>query len=87
MLSYRDGGNFLIIRQELPDKRVLQHRLRGKSRQIYLACDRINSIENLLQRVPGISSDQLRQFLDDLVRKRLMFAYGEQYLSLAVHRN
>jgi len=87
MLSYRDGGNFLIIRQELPDKRVLQHRLRGKSRQIYLACDRINSFDSLLKRVSGISSDQLKQFLDDLVQKRLMFAHGGKYLSLAVHRN
>ncbi len=33
-LSYRDAGNLLIIRQELPGQATLHHRLRGTSRAI-----------------------------------------------------
>ena len=86
-LSFRDGGSFLIIRQELQGRKVLQHKLRGQSRQIYLACERICSFDDLSQRFPAIAPERLRQFLIDLVQKRLMFAEGELYLSLAVRRS
>lgn len=85
LLSYRDGGNFLVVRQELPGRKALHHRLRGQSRQIYLACERICVFEELKQRFPGIPADRLLKFLEDLVQKRLMFAQDKQYLSLAIH--
>lgn len=84
-LSYRDGGEYIIIRQELPGKKVLHHRLRGPSRQIYLACEQICSFEELKQLFPKISAEQLLKFLDDLVQKRLMFVSDNRFLSLAVH--
>lgn len=83
-LSYRDGGNFLIVRQELPGRPALHHTLRGLSRQIYLACGDICGIDRLVNKFPKVSREQLVNFLDDLVEKRLVFEEKESYLSLAV---
>lgn len=86
-LSYRDGGNFLIIRQEYPGRAVLHHRLRGLSRAIYLECRNGESLTELKKRYPTQNSERLQAFLDDLVHKKLLFASGEKYLALAVHWN
>lgn len=84
-LSYREGGDYIVIRQEIPGEKVLHHRLRGPSRQIYLACEQICNFEKLKQFFPKISAEQLLKFLDDLVQKRLMFVQDNRFLSLAVH--
>ncbi len=86
-LSYRDGGAFLIIRQERPchvKPRALHHRLRGKSREIYLYCTNPREYRELRERFNDTSERQLATFLRDLVQKRLMFAENDKYLSLAV---
>ena len=84
-LSYRDGGNLLIIRQELPGQATLHHRLRGTSRAIYLACDTVVEFAELARLFPKLGTAQLATFLEELAAKRLLFAQGTRYLALAVH--
>lgn len=83
-LSYRDGGNFLIIRQELPGKPALHHTLQGLSREIYLACEGVAGIESLAGMFPKAGREKLVNFLGDLVKKRLVFKEKNSYLALAV---
>jgi len=83
-LSYRDGGAFLIIRQELPAGRVLHHRLRGLSREIYLYCEEIRSLAELDERFPTVAGAKLRHFIKDLAAKRILFIEDERCLALAV---
>ncbi len=83
-LSFRDGGEYLIIRQERADGPPLQHRLRGTSREIYLDCDRIRTVEGLRQRFKKLPAASLEQFLAELQDKRLLFLDGERILALAV---
>ena len=86
-LSYRDGGEYLIIRQERPDGPPLQHRLRGTSREIYLYCDRTRTGEDLRQRFSALPAAALERFLSELRDKRLLFSDGDRILALAVrHR-
>jgi ribosomal peptide maturation radical SAM protein 1 len=87
-LGYRDGGEYLIIRQERVDGPPLQHRLRGISRELYLYCDRIRTREQVQQRFPKIPPSSLGRFLAELQDKRLMFLDGNRILALAVrHRS
>ncbi len=83
-LSLRDGGDFLLLRQERPDQPTLHHRLKGMSRDIYLACDRPVSKKLLLQRFKKIKEAQLTVFIDDLCAKHLMYSNGSHCLALAV---
>ena len=85
-LSFRDGGGYIVIRQELPDKKTLHHRLRGASREIYLYCGTIRTFSEIQSRFSAVSAEALESFLEDLVRKRLLFREGEKCLALAVHR-
>jgi ribosomal peptide maturation radical SAM protein 1 len=84
-LSYRDAGNLLLIRQELPGQATLHHRLRGTSRAIYLACLTIVEFAELARLFPKLGKAQLTTFLEELTAKRLLFAQGTRYLALAVH--
>jgi len=83
-LSFRDGGDFLLIRQELPGRTVLHHRLRGLSREIYLACDEPVGLAELVRRFPKPGEGKIAAFLAELAAKRLLFAQGTRYLALAV---
>lgn len=85
-LSYRDGGDFLLLRQESPKGPILRHRLRGMSRQLYLACEEIREIADLIRDFAGISRPALVKFLDDLAAKRLLFREGDRVLAMAVRR-
>jgi len=84
-LSYRDAGNLLLIRQELPGQAALHHRLRGTSRAIYLACDTMVEFAELARLFPKLGQAQLATFLEELTAKRLLFAQGTRYLALAIH--
>ncbi|MBX6422860.1 RiPP maturation radical SAM C-methyltransferase [Thermosulfurimonas sp. F29] len=84
LLTYREGGDFLIIRQVTPEGRILHHRLRGLSREIYLFLTEPRSFREVAETFPKISAEKLRAFLDDLERKRLLFREGERFLALAV---
>ena len=85
-LSYRDGGDFIVIRQERPGQRVLHHRLRGLSRKIYLACEQICEVENMRALFPAINEAALDNFLNDLVQKKIMFCQDNKCLALAVRQ-
>ena len=84
LLAYRDGGSFLIIRQETEDGTVLNHRLQGLSRQIYLYCTEIRTKDAIAAEFPQMDFPKILAFLDDLNRKRLLFIEDQKFLSLAV---
>jgi hypothetical protein len=84
ILSFRDGGNFLIIRQKRLDGQSLTHRLKGTSRAIYLFCWQHRSLKRILARFPSVAADKIEPFLKMMVDKKLMFQENDNYLSLAV---
>jgi len=86
-LQYRDGGAFLIIRQQQESGHPLQHRLKGVSREIYLFCNIPQSINDILPQFKNLKEEALRNFISELCQKRLMFLENDRVLSLAVHQN
>ena len=84
LLSMRDGGDFLLIRQVLENGEVLHHRLRGVSRSVYLACYEINSLSNIIQQFITLSEKAIVSFLNDLVNKKIIFKQENKYLALAI---
>ena len=84
ILSFLDGRDFLIIIQKQYNDRTLTHRLKGKSREIYLFCRHYRSIKKILEHFPELSDDKIISFLRIMVSKKLMFEENEKYLSLAV---
>ena len=85
LLSYREGGAFLLVRQELPDGRVLHHRLRDAARQIYLFCTVIRTEKEILERFATIPPEKILPFLADLRKKKILFIDKNKYLALAIH--
>ena len=83
-LSFRDGGDFLIIRQERLGLDTLHHRLAGLSREIYLHCAQPVTEKELLQTFSRVTKEQLCHFLADLIKKQLLYHSHESYLALAV---
>jgi hypothetical protein len=83
-LAYREGGDFLLIRQERPGGRTLHHRLRGLSREVYLFCAEPRPLAELQARFPALAEKQLRPFLHEMTAKLLMFEEDDRYLALAV---
>jgi ribosomal peptide maturation radical SAM protein 1 len=84
ILSYRDGGRFLIIRQRRPGDDPLIHRLSGVSRDIYMYCRRSRSRRRILNRFPRSGSETIARFLTTMQVKKLMYAENDRFLSLAV---
>ena len=84
ILSFRDGRNFLIIRQKRLNGQSLTHRLEGTSRAIYVFCLRHRSLKKILVRFPSVAIDRIETFLKMMVDKKLMFQENDNYLSLAV---
>jgi ribosomal peptide maturation radical SAM protein 1 len=84
ILSFRDGQDFLIIRQKRFEAESLTHRLVGTSRGIYLFCQRHRSLKSILGRFPRVAEDRVVPFLKMMVEKKLMFEESGKYLSLAV---
>jgi len=74
----------LIIRQRRPGASPLNHRLEGRSREIYLYCDSVRSIQEILIQFKGLSKEKVARFLELMVGKRLMANEGSRYLSLAI---
>jgi hypothetical protein len=87
ILSFRDGINFMIIRQRRLNGQPLTHRLEGTSREIYLFCMRHRSLKRILARFPSVGTDKIEAFLKMMVNKKLMFQENDTYLSLAVPAN
>jgi hypothetical protein len=84
ILSFRDGKDFMIIRQRRLGKEPLTHRLVGTSRKIYFFCQRHQSVKSIVIRFPEIGEDRILSFLKMMVEKRLMYEENSQYISLAV---
>ncbi|MBM9537354.1 RiPP maturation radical SAM C-methyltransferase [Desulfobulbus alkaliphilus] len=84
-LCYRDGSDFLLIRQERAGQPTLHHRLRGLSRKIYLQCRQPVRQKELLQTFNRVKEEQLKHFLADLAEKGLLFQDQDACLALAVH--
>jgi ribosomal peptide maturation radical SAM protein 1 len=87
LLSFRDGGDFLLIRKRFGDSEPETYRLRGASRDIYRFCEERQLLAEIHRRFPQFSLDRLQAFISDLVRRRLMFQEGDQVLSLAVNED
>jgi len=83
-LAYRDGGDFLLIRQETVSGPLLRHRLQGMSRAIYLFCDEIRCATEITARFSALKESAILAFIDQLCGKRLMFREGDRVLALAV---
>jgi ribosomal peptide maturation radical SAM protein 1 len=84
ILSCRDGGEFLILRERRPGGDAAAHRLEGASRAIYLYCDHHRPLRRILARFPSVPADRIAAFLRNMVSQRLMFEERGQFLSLAV---
>ena len=84
ILSFQEGGRFLIIRQRRRNADSLQHRLTDTSREIYLFCSDIRSIRSIRLRFPELPEDKLMLFLKMMTGKGLMFEEKGRILSLAV---
>ena len=83
-LLQRDGGSFLIIRQEKIDTTIHLHRLYGTSRKIYLFCSTPQSLQAICSAFPDISEKSLLNFFDDLSKKQLLFQENNTFLALAI---
>lgn len=84
ILSYRDGGNFLLIRHRRLEGPPRIHRLVGISRRVYLACRQPRHIDSLLPLISGADRQQMEAFLSDLASKGILFRESDYVLSLAV---
>lgn len=84
VLSYREGGEFIIIRQRGAAGRTRSHRLSGSSRKIYLFCWQPQPFPSIVKQHPNFTKQQIESFLDEMVGKKLMFTESGRYLSLAV---
>jgi ribosomal peptide maturation radical SAM protein 1 len=84
VLSFRDGREFLIIKQRLHQADSIEHRLVGTSRLIYLFCMQHRSLKRIRSRFPAFAEDKIVAFLKMMVDKKLMFEERGEYLSLAV---
>jgi len=84
ILTYRDGGDFLIIRERRPEGESASHRLEGKSRQIYLFCEHHRPLKRVLESFPNLSQGAVTEFLNTMIAQKLVFEENGSYLSLAV---
>ena len=82
-LTYRDGGNFIIIRQIHPFRSAEFHRLVGTSRAIYLFCMKNKPLERICRKFPGFTTEKIENFLHMMCGKKLMFQEKDRFLSLA----
>lgn len=85
-LSYRDGGTFILIRQERPLSPTLRHRLQGLSRAIYLFCSEIRTVAEIIAHFTSLKESAILAFIHQLCQKRLMYREHDRILSLAIHQ-
>jgi hypothetical protein len=84
ILSYRDGGDFLIIRERRPAGDAVTHRLESASRGIYLFCSHHRPLQRILANFGNLPEDKITSFLRVMTAQKLMFAENDHFLSLAV---
>jgi ribosomal peptide maturation radical SAM protein 1 len=84
ILTFGDGGYFLIIRQKRIEGEPMTHRLEGTSRAVYLFCQKHRTIRHIINRFSSTPADKIEPFLRMMTDKKLMFREDDRYLSLAV---
>jgi hypothetical protein len=84
ILSYRDGREFMIIRERKINGEPQNHRLTGTSRAIYLFCNHTRSIDEIIEKFPTLTKETLFAFLKMMTQKKLTFEENGKFLSLAV---
>ena len=84
LLTYREGPGFLLLRQVLPNGKVLHHRLSGPSRDIYLFLTDIRTWDEIKARFSRLPEEKIWTFLGDLREKKLVFREGEKLVALAI---
>jgi hypothetical protein len=84
ILAYRDGGDFMIIRERRPTGDAVTHRLEGSSRRIYLFCGQHRSRQRILATFDSLPADRITAFLEMMTSQKLMFSENGHFLSLAV---
>ena len=84
ILSYRDGGDFLIIRERRLDGGAANHRLEGTSAAIFLFCEHHRPLRQIIERFRRVPAEKIISFLQKMTSERLMFAEGDRFLSLAI---
>ncbi|MEJ2102708.1 MAG: RiPP maturation radical SAM C-methyltransferase, partial [Desulfobacterales bacterium] len=84
ILNFRDGGDFIIIRQRRFRNEPVSHRLVGTSRLIYLHCQKPRSMKAIFTEFTDLPGDKILKFLRMMVDKKMMFEENNHYLSLAV---
>lgn len=87
ILSFRDGRDFLIVRQKRIGGDPLTHRIVGIYRDIYLFCSKQRSLKRIVATFPQLKEDKIVKFLKMMVDKRLTFEENGRYLSLAIRLN
>jgi ribosomal peptide maturation radical SAM protein 1 len=94
-LTYRRGPGYLLIedgRSVGRDVDDVRYTLEGDEAEIYLACDAGATPEQVAARLAkkgaaARAPDEIAEFLDQLVGRRLVYREGGRYLSLAVAAN
>ncbi len=84
ILSYRDGGDFMMIRERRLEGDPANHRLEGTSRAIYLFCGHHRPLKQIIERFSNVPSDKITSFLQKMTSERMVFSENDQFLSLAV---
>ncbi len=84
LLTFRDGKQFIRIRQVLPGGKILTHTLKGISRRLYLASLEVVDRDDLYTIANGLPMEQINFFIAGLVEKRLVFQHGKRIIGLAV---
>jgi hypothetical protein len=83
LLTYRDGTGFLrIIDSRSNERRSIT--LNGHGRSIYLFCDEIRSFDEIRRKFRSWDERNIRRVLDEMVKLKIMFREGDDYLSLSI---
>ncbi len=87
-LSAHDAGNVLHITDTRGGNRI-QYKLEGADRFIYLICDKVMSLPQIVEKLEDLEADSFRSedvkdFLDRLVDRNLVVEEDGYYLSLCV---
>jgi ribosomal peptide maturation radical SAM protein 1 len=87
-LSYRRGPDFLVLTDRRPGRPAADYRFGKTEAVLYLVCEDGATASGAWHAADeaglGVSIEEVKAFLDDLVAERLMFEEGGRYLSLAI---
>ena len=88
-LCYRRGPGFLSVQDRRAGLEAADYRFDGIEEKIYLACDAGATADQLSTQLAmegdeELDSQEIEEYLDDLVQARLMYREGNRFLSLAI---